>query len=494
MHWTFALALALSLLAASAAGEWTDWRWHIGTLGSAWTILILNCEQRFRLFVAWLVPGFQLGIAAVAIAVGSGVVYWEGALAGYRVQLFFDNPNLLGASLATASVATLVLTRSAISVPLWGLGVMGIVMTGSRLSLVGAAVGLLVWLAVTSQSIKRLLILGCVSMLVGGLLVLGATQAASQKSAVNLLALSSDFHKSDWITSHAQTVRVERQATPGPVAGSEAHRIKGESGTLSSLVIYQWVSRSEAGVPYVASIYLRADVPQQLVLSTQLSSAVCDVGTDWSRCVTPAGYGDGYAALQLRLETITRPGRFEVYAWGAQLEIGIVASPLEERRKTVFSSSLLARLDASTWFEQSVSPIGRVQAWRLAFEDFRAAPLSGLGLGLDNFPDRYQLRWSEADVVDHPHNGPLFLLASMGVLGLISWLMVLGASMSRLGRSGRVRSAPIIATVLVLNMLDLSFFSSGVFYPFWVVLGFAVVTASNSEVREAKMKPPLKFG
>jgi len=467
----FLAALCLALLAARLADDWSNWPWHVGTLGSAWLILMLSSIRWFRVSARWFVPLFTVGQAVAAAAVSLDLVDWPGGPSGYRVQLFYDNPNLLGAALATSSVASLLLVPWPLSIPVFLMAFAGIVFTGSRLSLVAALIGLLVWGLL--QPTRSRWVAGAFASLVitiGGFLALIGT-SGQREANVNLLAISADFQEDKWQKSYAESIEIVPDSAPGPLGATKADRIIGESTPQYTLVIYQSVGRSEQDVPYIASIYLRSDIPQRLVLSTQLSRTVCEVDVAWRRCVTPVGYGNDHANLQLRLETIEKPGRFDVFAWGAQIERGLQVSPLQVKQQPLVSPHLLQRLTPSiSWIKANAPSAPRFEAFQLAWADFREAPIAGHGLDLNNFAERFQFTFSSPYAVRHPHNLVLYVLASMGLLGLTAWLIAVGVSVYII-KYGGTQIIPLFVAVLTLNIADLSFYSAGGYYVFWLVLG-----------------------
>jgi hypothetical protein len=233
------------------------------------------------------------------------------------------------------------------------------------------------------------------------------------------------------------------------------------------LVLYSSVGASQDGVPYVASVYLRADEPQQVILSSHLARTTCEVTTTWQRCVTPVGSGDGHLYVQLRFETVEPGGSFDVYAWGAQLEVGESVSPLEERGRSRLAL-LLSKQFAKEPFWQDES---RQCAFGAAWGMFLAHPVTGVGFG------QYRQHFEAFDgcglgvVLNHAHNLPLQLLAETGILGFLSWAIPFFGVLALGWRRHWRRLLPLVVAVLVLNTFDFSFYSKGVYYVYWLTVG-----------------------
>jgi hypothetical protein len=116
-----------------------------------------------------------------------------------------------------------------------------------------------------------------------------AWQVGVVERVPNLLVAPNDFANGAWNPYGGASITVIPDAAPGPFEGTRAQRITAHAGA-AGLVFLQGMGQSEPGVPYVASVYLRADEPQTIGLSSHLASARCEVGLEWERCVTPVGF------------------------------------------------------------------------------------------------------------------------------------------------------------------------------------------------------------
>ncbi len=262
----FALALGLGLGSSLLAGDLEHLWWHAGTLAAAFTVLFAvrfsPRELRRLLYIAAICWG--AGLAAATL--------WAGyeTLAGFatrgRSSLFFANPNLLGSSLTMAGTVLLLLTGRTWAASSILVFAPALLLTGSRTALVAYLSAWSLWLLLNLKT-GRLYLFG------GTLLVLGVTlwlgiSSGSQKAQKNLLVYSDTLTHSAWTGRYAAALKLEQVPAVAPGERSERSKVfrqKGRSdprGAHPTFVLIQNAHRSEVGVPYVASAYLRADRPQ----------------------------------------------------------------------------------------------------------------------------------------------------------------------------------------------------------------------------------------
>ncbi len=415
---------------------------------------------RFR----WLLLGSALMLAALTLLSGFDLLpYGKGA--DERVHLFYGNPNLLAASLALAVVVGSSVLPSHWRMVAASFVALALLQTGSRAALIALLPSILLGLMLTKHKTWRLFLsagVACavlLSMLFVCQWLVGRVDAMLQSH--NLLRDSSNFSSNHWVPyEEAAQVRITPSVVEAPQLGYQADYIEGRSGTRVPLVLYQHNSLSQGGEPYVASIYLRSDTPQQVVLSTQLSRVTCEVGGLWSRCVTPVGYGDGAAGLQLRLEAATREGTFDVYAWGAQLEKGTQSTELAPKSDPPSYYYLLrrftfARAETARWQVME-------RAWR---EGFLASPIVGTRLK--------PLVLGGASLA-HAHNLYLELLSSKGLCGLVAFLIPILGVLALVWRTQWRGLLPTLVCLQLLNLVDYTYFSAGIFYVFWLGMATAI--------------------
>jgi len=387
-----------------------------------------------------------------------------------RVELFTGNPNVLGAALVTAMAAwAAVSPRRRWVWWAWPLVALAVLNTGSRTSggaLLAAGTAWLVLLALRLP--RRWLLAPLVA-----LLVVVAAAFAWQRGVVeltpNLLASPSDLTHSAW-RSLAQKIELFPDAGPGPFEGTTAQRLVAHAAPEYRSVLHQSVGRSEAGTPYVASIYLRADTPQRIELTSHLAAVTCEVDGAWRRCVTPVGYGDDYLQAQLHLQVVPPAGSIDVHVFGAQYERGAAATPFLDLRPSWVPLQMVFRYDLR---RLTLVPEDRIPAWTAGLEIARASPWFGVGLGAAADAFRERTRGVLGAVgVSYAHNLVIQLLAVHGVLGLIGALTFAGALLSTLSGSGWRRLAPLLLASALLNTWDLTLFEAAVFVPAVLAVAF----------------------
>lgn len=141
------------------------------------------------------------------------------------------------------------------------------------------------------------------------------------------------------------------------------------------------------------------------------------------------------------------------------------------------------------------SKISRIVLWRVALDLFRERPLTGWG------PDTFRYRCSERAGLPEEntdlqaHNLYLELLATSGILGLVAWLLILGALLLPAVRSlAFARSLPVeawawaacVVTFCLHGWVDSFFGSYELMGFFWIAAG-ALAAAWARQVPEGKV-------
>jgi len=473
------------MVAALAVGDTAGIVAAGAALGAVVAAVALARWRAFRLASAWAIGAYAAGLSVATLV--SGATQPTDAV---RIELFTGNPNVLGAALVTAMAAWAAVSPQRRWVwwawPIVGLAVLN---TGSRTSggaLLAAGTAWLVLLALRLP--RRWLLAPLVA-----LFVVAAAAVAWQRGVVeltpNLLAAPSDLTHPAW-RSLAQRLEITEDASPGPFAGTRAQRLVAQAAPERKSVLYQTVDRSEVGVPYVASIYLRADGPRQIELSSHLATVTCEVDEAWRRCVTPAAYGDDYLMAQLHLQAVDRGGRIDVYVFGAQYERGEEATPFLDLRPDWVPQSMVNRYDLR---RITFLPEDRVAIWRAGLDLARESPWFGVGLSASADAFRERTRAALAgDGVTYAHNLLVQLLAVHGAIGLAGVLAFAGALLGTLTRAGWARLAPLLLATALLNTWDLTLFEPFVFVPAVLALAFGSARPSEPAAARTAGAQPLR--
>ncbi|MFN2323515.1 MAG: O-antigen ligase family protein [Trueperaceae bacterium] len=398
-------------------------------------------------------------VVATLIAAATSTDAGDGA----RIALFTGNPNDLGAALVVACTAWAALaSKRRLVVFAWPLAALAVLNTGSRTSGGALLAAAAIWLVILVLERRPHLILAPLALMAVVAVAAVAWQRGVVEISPNLLAAPSEMTYRAWRTDLAKRVDIVPDAVDGPFPGTRGQRLSAEARPGGRALMLQSTGGSEPGVPYVASIYVRADVPQELVVDSHLASTTCAVGPEWTRCVTPAARGDGYTQAQFYLRTAVRGGAVDLYVFGAQYEVGTEASPFRDVRPAWLPQEMVRRYDLR---RLSLLPESRQVVWATAIDLARAHPW--FGVGLTAAPDAFRDRTDDAfrGGVTYAHNLVLQLWAVFGMLGLAGAAVLTAATLSTLRRSGWARLAPLLVALTLLNTWDLTLFEPEVALP-----------------------------
>jgi hypothetical protein len=466
MTWAGAASVGAVLLVGTAwaNGGTTAIPWYLAVVGSGVAIVLASRLTWFRTVTRGALVAYAVAVPIVVIVAGAAA-----DANTPRIALHTDNPNLLAADIVTVVMALLVVMRPRrSSVLLLALALVAVLYTGSRTGMVALALGSLGWFLRRDLG-GRVRAAGVGMLAVFGLFLgLMLWQIGRYDASPNILWVSTSMAHPAWDTSFAEEVIVDARVERGPFLGTRADRVRATSGD-HPLVIYQPVERSIGGQPYVASVYLRADEPQTVVLSFQLALVTCQVGPAWSRCVTPSAPGNDHASAQLRLETAQPRGSFDVFVYGPQFERSDVVGPYAPKRPPFVPASVLRRfgLDILSSDEPAVRWIAADRAWQA----FRSSPWVGLGVDRWRAVIQSDLGGDATVALGHAHNLVLERLATEGIVGLVGWLLVYGAAISAALGRGRGAVLPLVLALVALNLTDMTLFHQGSFIATWMAVG-----------------------
>jgi hypothetical protein len=462
---TAAAAWILLAVASLAVGDALGMVAAGVVLGAVVLAVVLARWRPFRLASAGAIGAYAAGLTVATLV--SGATQSTDAV---RIALFTGNPNVLGAALVTALAAWAAVAPGRRWVWwAWPLVALAVLNTGSRTSGGALLAAATAWLVLLALRLPRRWLLAPLA----ALLIITAAAFAWQRGVVeltpNLLASPSDLTHPAW-RSLAQHIEIVPDAVAGPFAGTTAQRLVAQATPDQRSVLYQTVGRSEVGVSYVASIYLRAGTPQRVELSSHLATVTCDLDATWRRCVTPTAQGDDYLQAQLHLQAVERGGSMDVYVFGAQYERGEAVTQFLDLRPSWVPQSMVTRYDLR---RMTLLPEDRIPAWAAGVAIARESPWFGVGLGAsaDAFRDRTRGPLGP-DGVSYAHNLLVQLLAVHGMIGLIGALAFAGALLSTLSGAGWVRLAPLLLALALLNTWDLTLFEPFVLAPAVLAVAF----------------------
>ena len=478
----YAALVALIVVAATrndVSGIW----WTVLHVSPLIALGVITSYPLGRRLGTHAVTIYAVVLSALAWLVGFGILDpWNET---ERLQLFTGNPNLLGADLVAGFLAASMLRPRW---PwLWALPVVAIAVTftGSRTALIALAGAAFAWAILRTTAPRTKGLLAASTFVTLGFLVITNHQIRMDEANHNLLPISVTFDDRRWTVYRDSVVDVEPSVRNGPVSGTRADRIVATAGT-TRLTLLQSFGRSEVGVPYVASVYLAADSPQTVILSSHHSRTTCQVDVSWSRCSTPPGFGDGRGNTQFRLEA-TGPGEtFDVYAYGPQYETGMAATEYQPR-----VGGLLPNIDTSRFTMLASSPqtliASRVAPIALGWNIFMVNPWLGSGVG---WSQRIEVP-SGATHYAHAHNLLVERLATDGIAGTLAWMLIAACLLGPPLRAFGWRAVPWLVGLLVLNTLDVTWFHTGSYISTAIVAGSALhrlacasaVHAKRSETR-----------
>ncbi len=483
VRWAYAavgLAGVLLALAAAITGDVVGLAWAVLAPGLAFATIALARLPGFASVARWVSAAYLAVLAGATIAAGFAGVGLDEAS---RVEGFVRDANVLGAALVVAAAAWAAVAPArrwaAWAVALgWPLAATAVLYTGSRAAAGACVLAAAAWLVVRFRRGRGAWALPALAALV--VLAALAWQRGVVEASPNLLAAPSDFAHREWRHDLAASVEVTAAAGEGPFDGTRAQQLRATAEPDGRALLLQTIGRSEPGVPYVASLYLRADASQRVVVSTHLSETTCDVGAAWTRCTTPPGIGDGVLQAQFYLLAVEPGGTLDVLGYGAQYEVGTQATPFRARRFAWLPQALVRRLDVR---EVDLLPEDRRAIWTAAYEVARTAPWTGVGASAAS--EALSTRTSTGVV--QAHNGLLHLWLVRGVLGVVA-AALLAAALASAQPAGAWRAlAPLLVALVLTNTWDVTASDALVVVP--TLLAFAGV-GSALRRRSTPASPP----
>lgn len=133
---------------------------------------------------------------------------------------------------------------------------------------------------------------------------------------------------------------------------------------------------------------------------------------------------------------------------------------------------------------QDLGSQSRLEIWRSAINAFSAHPFTGIGINQFN---TYHYTHSPSSVVEplvgHTHNLFLFLLAETGALGLAGFLALWVTILRMLVRQRMWEGVLLVLVTFLLNLSDLTFFTSSIYASVWVAVAWGWCTATKTTLQ-----------
>lgn len=462
-----------ALIAAVASARAFDAWWYVGEAALATVALAagsLAAGPRGKLLArafTWVALALMVGVTAVFLA---SLLGWSG-VPTRRFVLGFSTPILLGDSLVILAIVLWVL-RLVRSPWVLLLGFVAQAATGTRTSwmaIAGAAIAAYLVSRRGRPWLKMLVVVTVIALAVGTGIVLS-------RGTGNLLSASGDLRTGVWNLSYAR-VTATPIAVHGPAAarrdavtGMHVTATRDASSQYPSLILIQKITTSQLGEPYVASVYLRSDQPTNVILGSGVGKRLCSITTRWSRCDTPARPGNGHTLAAFTLQFPPSVDHVSFDMWGPQLEQATVPGAVHvTSRLTVITSVLNRFRNPTSIVNRDIDP--RLATMAAAWSMFIEHPWSGVGL--QGWAHAYaRTRWAHSyPGLPDSHNQVLYALATGSIWALIALLLPPFGAFALLRRRWR-RWLPLAVGLFLITILDVTFYYSWIYVPFWFAVGF----------------------
>lgn len=262
------------------------------------------------------------------------------------------------------------------------------------------------------------------------------------------------------------TILIEELSSHLSPSGYKVNHLKGRSQTGKTLFFLHNNKVSLSTETYIASVYLRSDTPQKIVLSNHLSKVVCDINFEWSHCITPIGQGNNLSMVQFRFETIFPNKDVDFYFAEPQLEIGHEVRKYQPRYYPTRLQLLVQRFNGAILSHGSTTEsflAKRPEAWHKGWQIFLQHPLVGVGSG--NFA-----KYEDIEIT-HSHNIFIQILATQGLVGFIMWFAVGFIMLSSMTARQRRDFFPMLMVAFLMNLTDYTFIHASSLYVFFFTWG-----------------------
>jgi O-antigen ligase len=143
----------------------------------------------------------------------------------------------------------------------------------------------------------------------------------------------------------------------------------------------------------------------------------------------------------------------------------------------------------------------RIRIWKVSWEMIKESPLTGIGLG--QFQTQFELQSpailgrevtrKEINHALHAHNTPLMFWASTGLLGLISFTLLLLCWLIGIPKRYRFLLLAPFAYLIIHGLIDVFYFKNDLAFSFWF-LGSLITVSKNSSIISGHIVHGIKKG
>jgi O-antigen ligase len=159
---------------------------------------------------------------------------------------------------------------------------------------------------------------------------------------------------------------------------------------------------------------------------------------------------------------------------GSQGRIKILAIAIFMGASILLSKVNLGHLANSFDLQANSSKI-RLEVWKVALERIKHNPIIGLGQTgfvpyyLQHRPPNALSPW-----IGHTHNVFLQLWVEAGLLGLLGFVVLWSKVAWEVWHRKNTAAGLLLLAAIVLNLVDYTWFYSGVYYPLWVAMAWMI--------------------
>lgn len=162
----------------------------------------------------------------------------------------------------------------------------------------------------------------------------------------------------------------------------------------------------------------------------------------------------------------------------------------------VLFSFLLPSMRTAILFKDKAGQ-NRLQLWSYSWDYLKASPKNFIfGAGIRQFFRKIQkpvYSSQEMERLIYPHNIFLNFWTETGLLGMLSFIGILGYSFylaNAIRKTNNILGASFIATLVVVvvhGLVDVPYFKNDLAMEFWIIIGLILISSNFAEVEDAKL-------